>query len=183
MAIPKTKPQSPLPDTVPVPRLTSQTSFRTEDLSEGRQAVLSGLGRYLLVPYTDLVGLVLGPLPEIRQIHQTLTETGVLSAVQSAPLSKSSLSEDEAFGPLGNLISKIFEQVPFPSESFSFIVRPFETPLSSRGNASRPDAYIARRSTHPFGTRMHWLDIAIPFEFKRRNTDGEKYNVCCNYFA
>ena len=60
---PKTKPQSLLPDTVPVPRLTSQTSFRTGDLNEGCQAVLSDLGRYLLVPYTDLVGLALGPLP------------------------------------------------------------------------------------------------------------------------
>jgi hypothetical protein len=95
--------------------------------------------------------------------------------------SKSNVPEDEAFRPFGDLISKIFEQVP--SCSFSFTARPSETPLSSRGNTSRPDVYIACPSTDPRTKQTHWFDIAIPFEFKMGNNDWDGYDVRRNYFA
>jgi hypothetical protein len=169
------------PDMLPVPRLSSQTGFLTGDLNEGRQAVLADLGMYLLIPYTNLVGPALSPPPEILRIRQTLTENGVLSAVQSTLPSKLNVSKDKAFGTLGDLISKIFEQVP--SCSFSFTACSSQTPLSSRCNTSHPDAYIAHPNTDPRTKQMHWFDIAIPFEFKKGNSDRDKYDVRRNCLA
>ena len=68
----------------PAQRFTSQSEYRTGDLSLGRQVVLTkDLWRYLWVPYATLIHLVFGSLSptEASGICQKLTENGILNIV------------------------------------------------------------------------------------------------------
>ena len=112
-----------LPDTEPAQHFTSQSEYRTGDLSLGRQAVLTkDLGRYLWVPYATLIRSVFGSLSptEASGICQKLTENGILNVVPDGKSqwaaftvlpAQSNISESVAFQPLVDIISMIFNEV------------------------------------------------------------------------
>ncbi|KAG1768025.1 hypothetical protein EV702DRAFT_1203461 [Suillus placidus] len=126
------------PDTAPVPRHTSRADYRTGDLKLGRISVLADLRRYLQVPFDSLVKCIL-----------TNDESGL---------------QWTDFTPLGRIIAEILVQVP--NCGVSFLANPNGTPLSQRNNTSRPDGYLvlSNKKTEP---KIHWFDIAVPFEFKK----------------
>ncbi|KAG1768275.1 hypothetical protein EV702DRAFT_1282403 [Suillus placidus] len=161
------------PDTVPVPRHTSQADYRTGDLKLGRIAVLADLRRYLQVPFDCLVKCV-GAMPsqrDLQRIRHNLTESKILADDESGlqwtdftPPATSKGSEENAFKPLGRIIAEILAEVP--NHGVSFLANPNGTPLSQRNNTSRPDGFLvlSNEKTQP---KIHWFDIAVPFEFKK----------------
>ncbi|KAG2125138.1 uncharacterized protein EDB93DRAFT_1110312 [Suillus bovinus] len=175
MSGPLTSQNSPMlsPDTVPVARHTSQSDYRTGDLKLGRIAVLADLGRYLQVPFNCLVKCVgAGPSqPDLQRIRNNLTKCEILTDDESGlrwtdftPPATSKESEENAFKPLGRIIAEILAEVP--EHGVSFVANPNETPLSQRNNTSRPDGYLVR-SNEKTEPKIHWFDIAVPFEFKK----------------
>ena len=187
----KSRPQSQLlpPDTQPAQRFTSQSEYRTGDLSLGRQAVLKDLGRYLRVPYATLIRSVLGSLSptETSGIRQKLTENGILNfvggksqwAAFTVPPARSNVSESVVFQPLIEIISTIFNEIH--NCPVSVTSNPSATPLSERGNTSRPDARIVHG--RPAANQMHWFDIVVPFEFKKTKDHSAKYDVRREYLS
>ncbi|KAG1764592.1 hypothetical protein EV702DRAFT_1051270 [Suillus placidus] len=161
------------PDTVPVPRHTSQADYRTGDLKLGRIAVLADLRRYLQVPFDCLVKCV-GAMPsqqDLQRIRHNLTESKILADDESGlqwtdftPPATSKGSEENAFKPLSRIIAEILAEVP--NYGVSFLANPNGTPLSQRNNTSRPDGYLvlSNEKTDP---KIHWFDIAVPFELRR----------------
>ncbi|KAG1870556.1 hypothetical protein C8R48DRAFT_771007 [Suillus tomentosus] len=161
------------PDTVPFIRHTSGADYRTGDLKLGRTAVLIDLGRYLRVPFDCLVKCV-GAMPsqqDLQQIRNNLTKCKILTDDKSGlrwtdftPPATSKVSEENAFKPLGRIIAEILAEVP--KSGVSFLANPNVSPLSQRNNTSRPDGYLVLSSqkTQP---KIHWFDIAVPFEFKK----------------
>ncbi|KAG2355387.1 hypothetical protein BDR07DRAFT_1493256 [Suillus spraguei] len=156
MLTPHTPPSqnSPMlsPDTVPVARHTSHADYRTGDLKLGRIAVLADLRRYLQVPFDCLV-----------KCDSHRHESG-LRWTDFTPPATSKESEENAFKPLGRIIAEILAEVP--DHRVSFLANPNGTPLSERNNTSRPDGYLvlSNEKTEP---KIHWFDIAVPFEFKK----------------
>ncbi|KAG1741246.1 hypothetical protein EDB19DRAFT_1907946 [Suillus lakei] len=161
------------PDTVPVARHTSQADYRTGDLQLGRIAVLADLRRYLQVPFDCLMKCVgAGPSqPDLQQIRNKLTKCKILTDDESGlrwtdftPPATSKESEENAFKPLGHIVAKILAEVT--DHGVSFLANPNGTPLSERNNTSRPDGYLvlSNKKTEP---KIHWFDIAVPFEFKK----------------
>ncbi|KAG2091210.1 uncharacterized protein F5147DRAFT_723992, partial [Suillus discolor] len=161
------------PDTVPVPRRTSQADYRTGDLKLGRIAVLTDLRRYLQVPFDCLVKCV-GAMPsqqDLQRIRHNLTESKILADDESGlqwtdftPPATSKVSEENAFKPLGRIIAEILAEVP--KSGVSFLANPNASPLSERNNTSRPDGYLVL-SIKKNEPKIHWFDIAVPFEFKK----------------
>ncbi|KAG2336967.1 hypothetical protein BDR05DRAFT_1011205 [Suillus weaverae] len=161
------------PDTVAVPRHTSQADYRTGDLKLGRIAVLADLRRYLQIPFDCLVKCV-GAMPsqqDLQRIRHNLTEGKILADDESGlqwtnftPPATSKGSEENAFKPLGRIIAEILAEVP--NHGVSFLANPNGTPLSQRNNTSRPDGFLvlSNEKTEP---KIHWFDIAVPFEFKK----------------
>ncbi|KAG6370313.1 hypothetical protein JVT61DRAFT_12266 [Boletus reticuloceps] len=179
---PKSKPRFlSCPDTQPRFPLTTQPQYLSGDLTEGRRAVVNDINRYREVPYDQLVGSRLHPLPtdsKVAQIRQVLRTRGAITQddkewtrfVQRP--SAAQRSECVVFQPLQSTISTIFEQVDMTL--FRFVVAPTETPISTRRNTSRPDAYIRLKTWYRSDRKTHWFDIAIPFEFKKSKNDDEK---------
>ncbi|KAG9308919.1 hypothetical protein JVU11DRAFT_11379 [Chiua virens] len=159
------------PDTVPFTRHTSQSGYRTGDLNEGRRAVLSDLAKCLKIPFATLVSSAFGPEPagSSKEFKQTKQKVRSMKSLFTPP-SKSRLSEAQAFKPLGDMIKEIFRRSPH--SPFSFDSSPCTTPLSTRQNTSRPDAYIERHGIKR--KDVHWFDIAIPFEFKKTDNSTER---------
>ncbi|KAG2050360.1 hypothetical protein BDR06DRAFT_917969 [Suillus hirtellus] len=163
------------PDTAVFARHTSQADYRTGDLKLGCIAVLADLGRYLQVPFGCLVKYV-GAMPsqqDLKRIRNNLTnkESKILTDDESGlrwtdftPPAKSKGFEENVFKPLGRIISEILAEVP--NRRVSFLANPNETPLSQRNNTSRPDGYLVLSDKQP-EAKMHWFDIAVPFEFKK----------------
>ncbi|KAG1884235.1 hypothetical protein F4604DRAFT_1952371 [Suillus subluteus] len=157
------------PDTVPVPRHTSQSDYRTGDLKLGCEAVLTDLGRYLQVPFVSLAKCV-GAMPSqqrLEEIRDNLIQSDILTddGLEWIDFVRpAKMSEEMTFKPLEEIISGILEQVP--NCGVSYLSNPNQTPISERHNTSQPDGYLVRPSnqTRP---RMHWFDIAVPFEFKK----------------
>ncbi|KAG1808933.1 uncharacterized protein BJ212DRAFT_1381557 [Suillus subaureus] len=160
MATPHTprsrKSQVLLPDTVLVPRHTSQSDYRTGDLKLGREAVLTDLGRYLQVPFVSLAKCV-SAMPSQQRLEEMrnnlvqgeiLTDDGLEWKDFICP---AKMSEEMTFKPLEGIISGILEQVPNCGSAY---------------NTSQPDGYLVRASNQT-APRMHWFDIAVPFEFKK----------------
>ncbi|KAG1767565.1 hypothetical protein EDD22DRAFT_950013 [Suillus occidentalis] len=147
--------------------------YRTGDLKLGRTAVLTDLGRYLRVPFDCLVKCV-GAMPsqqDLQQIRNNLTKSKILTDDESGlrwtdftPPATSKGSEENVFEPLGHIIAEIMPKVP--SRGVSFIANPNVSPLSQRNNTSKPDGYLvlSSKKTQP---KIHWFDIAVPFEFKK----------------
>ncbi|KAG2336207.1 hypothetical protein BDR05DRAFT_971181 [Suillus weaverae] len=165
----------PPPDIAPFTRYTSQTDYRTGDLNLGRTAVLADLGRYLQVPFDNLVNCV-GAVPShqvLEQIRDHLIESEILIDdknglrwTEFTPPAKSKVSEEKTFQPFGRIVSAILAQVQ--NHGISFSSNPNQTPLSQRNNTSRPDAYLVHlRDDKQTAPRVHWFDIAVPFEFKK----------------
>ncbi|KAG2353907.1 hypothetical protein BDR07DRAFT_1307859 [Suillus spraguei] len=167
------------PDTVPVARHTSHADYRTGDLKLGRIAVLADLRRYLQVPFDCLVKCVgAGPSqPNLQRIRNNLTKCKILTDDESGlrwtdftPPAISKESEENAFKPLGRIIAEILAEVP--DHGVSFLANPNGTPLSERNNTSRPDGYLVLSNEKP-EPKIHWFDIAVPFEFKKgRNIES-----------
>ncbi|KAG0704652.1 hypothetical protein DFH29DRAFT_848599 [Suillus ampliporus] len=161
------------PDTPPVPRHTSQADYRTGDLNLGRIAILADLRRCLQVPFDCLVKCVgaLPSQPDLHRIRRNLTKCKILTDDESGlqwtdftPPATSKVSKENAFKPLGRIIAKVLAE--FPNSGVSFLANPNGTPLSERNNTSRPDGYLvlSNEKTEP---KIHWFDIAVPFEFKK----------------
>ncbi|KAH0825895.1 hypothetical protein J3R83DRAFT_7707, partial [Lanmaoa asiatica] len=173
---PQSKPQLlPEPDTAPKLRATSQSGYRSGDLTLGRAAVLTDLEKYLSVPCHTLVYSIFGDYTQdIPQTRQKLIDANVLTLSNarsqwtrfSVTPGESGDKEDTVFKPLVNIVSKIFEQVS--SCKLTYQAVPSVTLLSARGNTSRPDAYISYKRDGA-SSKTHWWDIAIPFEFKKKN--------------
>ncbi|KAG1860105.1 hypothetical protein F4604DRAFT_2036274 [Suillus subluteus] len=162
-----------LPDTVPVARHTSHADYRMGDLKLGCIAVLTDLRRYLQVPFDCLVKCVgAGPSqPDLQWIRNNLTKCKILTDNKSGlqwtdftPPATSKESKENEFKPLGHIIAEILAEVP--DHRVSFLANPNGTPLSERNNTSRPDGYLvlSNEKTKP---KIHWFDIAVPFEFKK----------------
>ena len=94
-------------------------------------------------------------------------------AAFTVPLARSNVSESVAFRPLVDIISTIFNEISNCPVSFS--ANPSATPLSERGNTSRPDAHIVHG--HPAANQIHWFDIVISFEFKKTKDRSAKHDV------
>ncbi|KAG2132351.1 hypothetical protein DEU56DRAFT_739542 [Suillus clintonianus] len=171
------------PDTtVPFIRHTSGADYSSGDLELGRTAVLVGLGRYMRVPFDCLVKCV-GAMPsqqDLQRIRNNLTESKILTDDESGlrwtdftPPATSKVSEENVFKPLGRIIAEILpdSDSEVPNRGVSFIANPNVAPLSQRNNTSRPDGYlvVSNKKTQP---KMHWFDIAVPFEFKKERGIG-----------
>jgi hypothetical protein len=189
MLTPHTPPSqnSPMlpPDTVPVARHTSHADYRTGDLKLGRIAVLADLRRYLQVPFDCLVKCVgAGPSqPNLQRIRNNLTKCKILTDDESGlrwtdftPPAISKESEENAFKPLGRIIAEILAEVP--DHGVSFLANPNGTPLSERNNTSRPDGYLVLSNEKP-EPKIHWFDIAVPFEFKKGRNIESLRDVSC----
>jgi hypothetical protein len=173
------------PDTVPFVRHTSGADYRTGDLKLGRTAVLTDLGRYLRVPFDCLVQCV-GSMPslqDLQRIRNNLTKCKILTDDESGlrwtdftPPATSKVSEENAFKPLGRIIAKILAE--FPNRGVSFLANPNGTPLSERNNTSRPDGYLTLNSKKP-EPKLHWFDVAVPFEFKKAQDRQSLRDVSC----
>ncbi|KAG2129418.1 uncharacterized protein EDB93DRAFT_1182709 [Suillus bovinus] len=146
------------PDTVAVSRHTSGANYRTGDLKLGRAAVLADLQRYLQVPFDCLLKRVGGlpPLQDLQRIRNNLTKSKILTDDER--------SEENVFEPLGRIIDRILAETP--NRRASFAANPNVTPLSERNNTSRPDGYLVL-SKEKNKRKIHWFDIAVPFEFKK----------------
>jgi hypothetical protein len=177
------------PDTVAVSRHTSGANYRTGDLKLGRAAVLADLQRYLQVPFDCLLKHVgaLPPLQDLHRIRNNLTESKVLTDDESGlrwtdftPPNASKGSEENVFEPLGRIIDRILAETP--NRRVSFVANPNVTPLSERNNTSRPDGYLVL-SKEKNKRKIHWFDIAVPFEFKKAQDresfrDVSRYRFC-----
>ncbi|KAG1717928.1 uncharacterized protein EDB91DRAFT_1305156 [Suillus paluster] len=90
---------------------------------------------------------------DLQRIRNNLTESKILTD-----------NEKNVFEPLGHIIAEILPEVL--NCGVSFIANPNVTPLSQCNNTSRPDGYLvlSNKKTQP---KIHWFDIAVPFEFKK----------------
>ncbi|KAG2138992.1 hypothetical protein DEU56DRAFT_801200, partial [Suillus clintonianus] len=120
------------------------------------------------VPFDCLVKCV-GAVPsqkDLQLIRNNLTKNKILTDDESGlrwtdftPPATSKGSKENVFEPLGRIIAEILEEVPH--RGVSFLANPNGTPLSQCNNTSTPDGYLPK---------IHWFDIAVPFEFKKEDT-------------
>jgi hypothetical protein len=177
------------PDTVPVFRHTSGANYRTGDLKLGCAAVLADLQRYLRVPFDCLVKRV-GALPslqDLQRIRNNLTESKILTDDESGfrwtdftlPTASKGF-EENVFEHLGRIIDQILADIP--NRRVSFAANPNATPLSERNNTSRPDGYLVLSNEKSL-RKIHWFDIAVPFEFKKTQDRESLRDVSCYGFC
>ncbi|KAL4068805.1 hypothetical protein V8B97DRAFT_1872938 [Scleroderma yunnanense] len=186
---PSTRP-SITPDTVPRARNTSQPSYRTGDLNLGKTAVIKDLNHIAVVPLDYFNTAVLPPLyPQIdlADIESSLYDTGVLSldtkrwaAFPVDPEADSS-HEDVVFGRLSGIFDAILQAAAHATGTaakLNFTQKPATAPTSERTNTSRPDAYLLLVNKKSVGGHAQrsvdcWDDIAVSFEFKKRDGESE----------
>ncbi|KAG1809761.1 uncharacterized protein HD556DRAFT_1258978 [Suillus plorans] len=156
------------PDTPLGPRHTLQSDYFTGDLELGREAVLTDLRRYLQVPFVSLAKCV-GAVPSqqlLEEMRDNLIRSDILTddGLKWKDFRPAKMSEEMTF-KLEAIISGILEQVP--NCGVSYLSNPNKMPLSERLNTSLPDGYLVRANNRT-SPRMHWFDIAVPFEFKKK---------------
>ncbi|KAF8548263.1 hypothetical protein OG21DRAFT_781229 [Imleria badia] len=153
---PKSK-TSTCPDTQLRHSHTTRAPYLSGDLTETRRAVLNDLEWYRQVPYEQLVRSLFRTLPDdnkIAEIRTGLKDDGLITGDDKqwtsfvTKPSENIFAEPYVFRPLDLIIKHIFEQVP--ESSFCFVTVPSETPLSTRGNTCRPDAFIRLKKI------VHW---------------------------
>jgi len=189
---PPSTPSSNTPDTVPRSRNTSTRSYRTGDLIRGRAAVLKDLGPIPIVPLDYFNSAVLPPLPpgiDVQKIERLLQASGhILSGkwneYQSTP-NKDSANEADYYQRLCNVFNAVVAQAEedtMTSAKVEFIQKPNSIPVSKRINTSKPDGYLLLKEKRSISTldaesRDSWDDIAVPFEFKKSDTEKDRQDV------
>ncbi|EGN91666.1 hypothetical protein SERLA73DRAFT_80231 [Serpula lacrymans var. lacrymans S7.3] len=157
------------------------------DLNLSRTAVLRNLKKVLKLPFDRLKASV--PHREVARVRAKLEEDGIIirngvvidgvAAQQwkgfDIEPAKSKQCEEVVFRPLGDIINRIL------SETSNHLVRyhnnGYTTPNPDRKNTSRPDGYLKLIKTKtaklPAEDKVHWFDIAVPAEFKKRLDPGD----------
>ncbi|KAG1849352.1 hypothetical protein C8R48DRAFT_614278 [Suillus tomentosus] len=133
----------------------------------GREGVLTDLRRYLQVPFVSLAKYV-GAVPSqqlLEEMRDHLIRSEILTndGLEWKDFRPTKMSEEIMF-KLEGIISGILEQVP--NCAVSYLSNPKKMSLSERHNTSLPDGYLVRANNRA-APRMHWFDIAVPFEFKK----------------
>jgi len=189
---PPSAPSSNTPDTVPRSRNTNTCSYRTGDLIRGRAAVLKGLGPIPIAPLDYFNSAVLPPLHpgiDVQKIERALQASGhILSGkgheYQSTP-NKDSANEADYYQCLCNVFNAAVAQAEedtMTSAKVEFIQKPNSVPVSERINTSKPDGYLLLKEKRSISTldaesRDSWDDIAVPFEFKKSDTEKDRQDV------
>ncbi|KAI5993484.1 hypothetical protein EDD15DRAFT_2529981 [Pisolithus albus] len=174
------------PDTVPRPKQTSMTEYRSGDLRFSRPAVLRDLRQIPSVSLDYFESRVLPPLPQgvdVTKIQESAVWSKKLqrwAAFEKDP-KNSGKSEDDAFKPLAQVFDAVVREarktIGDRETTLKYGSRPAKSPISERSNSTRPDAYLLLREKKSIDDKTDtsndsWNDIAVSFEFKKGT--GEK---------
>jgi len=182
-------------------KVNSSTAYQSDVLVDARRAVLDDLGSHIpeipfqtflkylapIVPSFDLnstmQSLKSGPQP-------VLSHSNRWSDFPKAP--KDDTSEDIAFSPLPEVFTKVVAAIIANSDgnlkedmrTLDFLQNPYHTPTSAeRRNDSRPDGYLVLKDRKKVmskdGTKenIHWADIVLSCEYKRKDGDSDLNDV------
>ncbi|EKM48777.1 uncharacterized protein PHACADRAFT_132197 [Phanerochaete carnosa HHB-10118-sp] len=122
---------------------------------------------------------------DMKEIMKTLTNKGVLTSVHNqarwsafanCPPAVDPDDEDTVFAVLQDIISAIrgSSNIRVKRET-NFLCKPTTVPSSStRDNKSKPDGYFVVNDDSVDKSAPRWIDIAVPAEFKKKNTDESR---------
>lgn len=187
---------SRLPSTPSKTKASGQSS--NSSLFEERGSLLSDLKQVVTeVPIDWFFQSLMPPAPTlpgddtVQIVVANLRETGVINSAGywrhwgQYPLSKVPKPENALFEPIAVLAEDIRQSSGFESQSPSVVFRcnPYGTPRSiGRNSSSKPDSFAVLRVSDclemsalgHLSTQFmspHWLDIAVPGEFKKRTVE------------
>ncbi|KAI6016905.1 hypothetical protein BKA83DRAFT_4329397 [Pisolithus microcarpus] len=179
-------------DTVPRPKQTSMTEYRSGNLRLSRNAVLRDLGEIPSVSLDYFESHALPPLPQgvdVAEIKESLRHAAVWSkgsrwwAVFKRNPKKSRKSEDHAFKPLSRVFDAVVREarqtIGDRETTLMYASRPTKLPTSERSNSTRPDAFLLLREKKSIDDKTDtsndsWNDIAVSFEFKKGTGEANR---------
>ena len=192
----------PTESPVQVKNVHADPNYRSDILVEARLAVLRDVGKYVpMISLEKFLKHLIPPRPNfdleatIRSLKSG-SEPALTSSNQWAEftvLPKHSRDpEDRVFNPMPEIFTKVVAGIIENSggnlteenRTLDFLQNPSQAPTSAeRHNESRPDGYMVRRVRYkPMSSDgkkevIHWADIALSCEYKRKDGPDDLNDV------